>query len=156
MNAERMGPKKVKEVLAELKERFGFRPEAFAQYDFYINAKNKIFIVNKEASLLTGTYPKRLTNAGMLFARRDATVKPTSNMIQLFGRGAHKNVINLDKVKARIYIEGFDLDVKPPKTVKDGYVILKYDKNPMGCGLLKDGQIKNTMPKAKRMRLKYL
>ena len=156
MNAERMGKKEVAKILEELKERFGFKPDAFEGYDFYRNAKDKIFIVGKEASLATRAYPKRLTNAGMLFARQDATLKPSSNMIQLFGRAVHKNVLEIDRVKARIYVEGFDIDVETPKNVKDGYVILKYEGNPMGCGLLKEGQVKNMIPKAKRMRLKFI
>ena len=156
MNIRKMNTKETEGMFEKLKERFGLDPKLFQDYDFFINTKNKIFILNKTSSKLVESYPKRLMNVGILFARKDAVIKPTSNMLQIFGHSARKNIIELNRPRARIYIEGFDIDFREEISAVDGYVILRYGNNTLGCGLLKDFALKNVIPKAKRMRLKYL
>ena len=156
MNIRKMNTREIEEMLENLKERFGFNPNQFRDYDFFINNKNKIFILNRIASRLIEFYPRRLMNAGILFARKDAVIKPSSNMLQIFGKYARKNTVKLSRSRNRIYIEGFDIDFSEEIVAVNGYVILWYGKNSLGCGLLKDFELKNMMPKAKRMRLKFL
>ena len=156
MNIRKMNKKEIAEMFVTLKKCFGFDPKLFEQFDFFINTKNKIFILSKAASKFIESYPKRLMNAGILFARKDAVIKPTSNMLQIFGKSARKNIVKLNRPRTRIYIEGFDIDFREEISAEDGYVILRYENNTLGCGLLRDFTMKNMLPKAKRMRLKYL
>ena len=156
MNARKMSKREREEMLSSLRNRFGFRPDTFDDYDFFINTKNKIFILNKTTSSIINSYPKKLMNAGLLFARRDAVIKPTSNMIQIFGKSARRNTINLSRPRTRMYVEGFDIDFREEIPAEEGYVILRYGRYNLGCGLLRDYALKNVLPKAKRMRIRYL
>jgi NOL1/NOP2/fmu family ribosome biogenesis protein len=73
----------------------------------------------------------------------------------MFGKHAKKNFIELSKEDAVRFIRGEDMDTKP-EGVEDGYVILKYEGVPLGCGLLKEGHIKNMVPKAKRLEVEFI
>ena len=76
-------------------------------------------------------------------------------MIQIFGKYATKNILELTKEQTKTIIEGFDLDIEK-SNCSDGYVIFKYKNFFLGCGLLKDGKLKNMIPKAKRIRVDLL
>jgi NOL1/NOP2/fmu family ribosome biogenesis protein len=38
----------------------------------------------------------------------------------------------------------------------DGYVLLVHRDQPLGCGLLRGDSIRNMLPKAKRLELKFI
>ena len=156
MNARKMRSREIESMLTNLKKRFGLDPKLFEDYDFFINNKNKIFILTKKASVMIESYPKRLTNIGMLFARKNGNIKPSSNMIQVFGKSARKSVMDLNRARTRIYVEGFDIEFREEIQEKDGYVILRYGEYNIGCGLFREMNIKNVIPKAKRTRLQFL
>src|SRR3989338_4157460 len=110
-----------KEILGYLEERFGLDRGLFDGLEFFERSKGRIFAVNKDASKYLGlTKP---VTAGLLFCRAHGSIKPTSNIIQIFGQKATKNVLGLDKELAKQFIQGFDLDVKEAGSCTNGYVI---------------------------------
>lgn len=135
-------------VLEYFMERFGIDPSNFDDYGLYMGSRGRVFLGPKK---LIDKPP--VVAPGILVARVSETIKPTSNFIQLFGRLASRNVVRLNREQARNFAMGSDLDVPPGS---DGYVIVSYGKEPLGCGLLKGREIKNLLPKAKRQELKYL
>jgi len=103
---------------------------------------------------------------GMQIARIGNSIKPSTNLLQLFGRHATRNVLSVTKEQAVAYAKGDDIKLSTQKEslksalpasfqVSDGYVLLKYLDFPLGCGLLKGSQIKNVLPKARRMNVKF-
>ena len=139
-------------ILSGLEERFGLGQSLFEHFLFFEATKGRVFITSKIPHEALGYYIQTL---GQLFCRLDATVKPSTNMIQIFGKHATKNVLELEKTDAQKAITGFDLEIKE-SNCSDGYVILKYKNFFLGCGLLKNGQVKNMIPKAKRIRVDLL
>ena len=189
-------------ILGDLEERFGLDKKIFEKFLFFEATKGRIFITSKIPAEALGYYIQTL---GQLFCRLDASTKPSTNMIQIFGKFATKNVLSLTKEQTKTIIEGFDLELAfslesispnakdagmsrvsarhepalereiyktedskhkteslpcPKETncngVTDGYVILKYKNFFLGCGLLKEGKLKNMIPKAKRIRVDLL
>ena len=139
-------------ILSDLEERFGLDQNIFEPFLLFEATKGRIFITSKIPHESLNYYIQTL---GQLFCRLDATVKPSTNMIQIFGKHATKNVLELEKKDAQNAITGFDLEIKE-SACSDGYVILKYKNFFLGCGLLKDGKVKNMIPKAKRIRVDLL
>ncbi len=89
-----------------------------------------------------------IESRGLLFGRffkKQDKFKPTTNLLQVFGKHASKNVVEIDEGEKEKYIRGFDLE----KEIEEGYVILKCKKDILGCGLYRDKRIKNQIPKAK-------
>jgi len=142
------------QIFSYLKERFGLSRKIFDRIEFFERSKGRVFAVSKGASdHLNSVKP---VTAGLLFARVHGSVKPTSNIIQLFGSKATKNILSLEKEQAKQFIQGFDLDVSDFQGCTDGYVIVKYNDFPLGVGLLKSSTIKNMLNKAKRINVEIL
>ncbi len=138
-------------MFSGLENRFGIDRKIFEDYFFMINNKRKVFICNKLLSEFVG-YGK-FAALSLPFARMDGMVKPTTLMIQMFGKHASKGFIDLDRKQAIDYMEGLDVDVDSEDR---GYVIIRYKEFNLGCGLLKEGSIKNQVPRAKRLSVDYL
>lgn len=141
------------ELLDYLEERFGIPPSLFDIFEFYSSSRGRISLGPKQ--LISRPEP---VSVGMLAFRNRGMLKPTTNLILLFGRHATKNIIMLGRDDAHAYAQGHDLRL-PSESVSDcaeGYVIVSYAGVPMGCGHLKDGLLTNLVPKAKRLKLKYL
>lgn len=139
-----------REVEDYFEKRFGISKKIFTGYCFYSGGKGKIY--------LGMGVPENLDviSAGIIIARKGKSIKPTTNFIQIFGNHATRNIIKLSVEDAIRYIKGEDLKVEVKPDISDGYVILKYSGFPLGCGLLKNGKIKNMIPKAKRLDVKYI
>ncbi|MEM3587568.1 MAG: hypothetical protein QXO71_09630, partial [Candidatus Jordarchaeaceae archaeon] len=67
---------------------------------------------------------------------------------QLIGREAKKNIIQIDYDEAIKWMKGENLKIE---TENQGYVILKWKNYYLGCGELKNGIIKNYVPKDRRI-----
>ncbi|MHC1635219.1 MAG: methyltransferase RsmF C-terminal domain-like protein [Candidatus Methanospirareceae archaeon] len=135
-------------ALKYMEERFGIHRDVFCGYSFIVRG-NKIRIVAREVANkdLSGL---KVENIGILFGRyfkKENKFKPTTNALQIFGKYATKNIVELSEEEKEDYIRGFDL--KKDLNIEEGYVILKYKGDVLGCGLYRDGKIKNQVPKAR-------
>ena len=92
----------------------------------------------------------RIEAKGLLFGRyfeKQKRFKPTTNILQIFGIYANRNVVEISKEEKRRYIKGFDLEKE--LEIDEGYVILKFREDILGCGLYRGKRIKNQIPKAR-------
>lgn len=140
-------------VLGYLEERFGLAPETFRGFGLYLASKGRVYLGPERA-----IGEPRVVSVGITIARLSGTVKPSTNLIQLFGRQMNRNIIQLEKEEAMAYAKGDDLTLPAERLghVTPGYVALSYLDAPLGCGMLKDGVIRNMLPKAKRLELKFI
>ncbi len=135
-------------VLDYLEERFGIPRETYDDYGIYQGQKGRVYLGPKNL-----IQKPEVSSVGMLMARIDKSIKPTTNFLQLFGDRAERNIIGLSKEQAIAYIKGEDLKAEKGS---DGYVILKYGSSVLGCGFLKGGSVLNMLPKAKRQNVKFI
>ncbi len=140
-------------TLTYLEERFGLSPQLFDSFVLYAGAKGRIILGPK-------IIPEVLDpdTAGLVIARVNRSVKPTTNLFQVFGRLVERNTISLGRDQALRYLAGGDITVGAEDRIDayPGYVLIKYDEYPLGCGLFQEGQIKNMLPRAKRLEVEYL
>lgn len=136
-------------MLNELKQRFGFDKELFKKFKF-IQYKDRVDVITSD--FIPEMFVSfKVETAGMSFARISRDVKPTTNMIQTFGRHATKNVLSLDKEEMEKFVRGLDL-FNVDGNCANGYVIVKYKGHCLGCGLLNEGSLKNQVPKQRRIQ----
>ncbi len=140
-------------TLTYLEERFGLSPTLFESFVLYAGAKGRIILGPK---LIPQAFDP--DTAGLVIARVNRSVKPTTNLFQVFGRLVVRNTITLAREQALRYLAGNDIAVGTEDRVDAylGYVLIKYDDYPLGCGLFQEGQIKNMLPRAKRLEVEYL
>lgn len=154
MSIDQMPPKKILAIVTEyLETRFGLGAEDLSGYSFYLSSKGRVYLGPKAAI----DKPKIVT-IGLLAARVSNAVKPSTNLLQVFGRRIQKNFIQLSRAQAVSYARGEDLALSPGQAdaCTQGYVLLKYGEYPLGCGQLQGRFIKTMLPKAKRLELKFL
>jgi len=140
-------------TLYYLEKRFGISPEWFADFEFFASANGRIILGPKEIDSCLSP-----DTAGLLITRLGNTVKPTTNLLQLVGTLITKNFVALERENAVRYIKGLDLEVTSAEIgdTTEGYVLVKYLAFPLGCGLLKGTHIKNMLPKARRLDIRFL
>ncbi len=140
-------------TLEYLERRFDLPATLFDDFEFYASANGRIILGPKEIDSVLNP-----DAAGLLIARIGNTVKPSTNLLQAFGGNIKRNALQLGREQAARYIKGLDLDATPEEIgeTTDGYVLVKHLNFPLGCGLLQAGHVKNMLPKAKRIDIKFL
>jgi len=124
--------------------RFGIPESIFSGYIFLRKA-NSVWALN-DASLPRLSYEA----IGMrIMNLKDRPWKPTTSALQIFGRHAAKNLIHLDSIDSRTFLEGETLAVESDS--EPGYVVVFYRGEVLGCGLYSNGKLVSQIPKERRM-----
>ena len=73
---------------------------------------------------------------------------------QIVGPEAQKNVLEIDAEQLRQWLGGKDLELSDSFDCADGeksrFVIMKHERDFLGCGRIKDGRVLNFVPKSRR------
>jgi len=80
------------------------------------------------------------------FQRVGSFVKPTTRLVQVFGRKASKSTWNLEEVELRALVRDGIVDF-PERGFEDGYLILRFGEYVLGLGLLIRGRLKSQIPR---------
>lgn len=132
-------------VVAEMwRSRFGIPPEAFEGYYFYERGKNIwIFSRSKIPDLRCDSLGVRsISTKGKVW-------KPSTYALQIFGPYATKNCIDLDWEDAGKFIAGLSQSLEAD--LEDGYVVVRYGGEVLGCGLYTHGMLVSQLPKERRI-----
>ena len=66
---------------------------------------------------------------------------------QIIGKGSDKNIADIEDTRA--WLRGEDLELVGDYS---GFVIIRHNKDFLGCGRYKEGKILNFVPKARRLK----
>jgi len=152
VSLERGSPRRAdrREVVAWWAERFGVPEEVFEPYDFFITGKGTVWALRRSERAPGGVQGLRYEALGMVIMRKGKLGwKPTTNAIQVFGRHARKNVVELDEAQMRAFVAGEDIR-GPFPGLEEGYVVVCYRGVPLGCGLYRRGVLRSQVPKVRR------
>ena len=143
-----LNTKEVKEITGLLKEEFGF--EEKLNYVFLLNNRDRIYIINKDMTRIN-LENLRIDSMGLYFGElKNKTLRLSIEGSQIIGRGAKKNLIELDEKEMHEWLKGENLHKKMEKSA---FVILKHKDDILGCGRYKEGKIFNYVPKERRLRV---
>jgi len=135
----------VEKILKEIRNRFGIPEEVFSNWK--IIEAGDLWIMSEEAF----KFPiKNFSRKGIRLVRiyRDG-YKLTTAGIQIFGKYATKNVLEISPEQVKDYLEGKDLSVGSCNA-ENGQVIIKCGDDYLGSGLYVNGKVKNQLPKGRR------
>jgi len=125
-------------------ERFGIPEKVFERISFFRRGR-MIW-----AFSLPEIPPFRCESVGMrVISMRESPWKPTTYALQLWGRYARKNVIDLDDEMARRFFAGESLELRAP--VERGYVVVTHMGSVIGCGLYTPGRLISQLPRERRI-----
>ena len=144
-----LNKKEIKKILSKVKVQWG--AELDVDYGFLLSPKNKIYIVGREMSEID-LAKLRVNNLGIYFGEmtKHSDLRLSIEGSQIVGVQAKKNVLELDKEQARAWFRGQDVDYEGNS---EGFVILKHEKDFIGCGKHTKDKILNYVPKARRVEL---
>nr|MDO8079581.1 hypothetical protein [Candidatus Freyarchaeota archaeon] len=127
-----------------IEEQFG------AKINFKLQeaGKRKVYAYREYTNL--EKQPIEIIHYGVYFGKLDegGEIRLSIEGSQLIGKKAKKNIIEIDHDKAVKWMKGENLKVE---SKAQGYVILKWKNYYLGCGKLKNGTIKNYVPKDRRI-----
>jgi NOL1/NOP2/fmu family ribosome biogenesis protein len=126
-------------------ERFGIPVSYFDDYLLFKGRQSWSLL--RKHSAVTGAVGLKVVKAGLkAFRKVGAFIKPTTRMVQLFGRGATRARIELDEDRLARLMAGERLKVD--LGIDNGYVILSLGgKCILGLGLYINSQIRSQISK---------
>ena len=140
-------------TLEYLESRFGMDSSVFSNAKFYLGSRSRLYMINESVEIA-----QYAVTAGLLVARVPKFVKPSTNFLQAFENSITSSKLQLDKTQAHEYISGEDLTLEAytNKIPTNGYIAVFYETYCLGCGFLKNGAVRNVLPKEKHLNLKFL
>ena len=142
-----LNSKEIKEIKKKLERQY--ETIGPLDYAFLINEKNKVFVVKKEVGQIS-LDSLRINTVGVYICEDYGDeVRLSIEGSQIVGPYATKNVLPLDKEKARQWLKGYDVEFLGEAS---GYVIIKSGNDYMGSAKHKNGTLLNHVPKERRIR----
>ncbi|MFW6311550.1 MAG: methyltransferase RsmF C-terminal domain-like protein [Nanoarchaeota archaeon] len=143
-----MNTKEKKNLFQILEDQFGFIKIEKLDYEFLINEKNKIYILNKEIRKVDFENLKMSSMGLYIGELYQNEIRLSIEGSQLIGPFAKKNIIEITPEEEIKWIKGEELtstlDTK-------NYVIIKSENDYFGCGKIKENRLMNYVPKTRRL-----
>ena len=144
---EVLNSKAVKKIMVALREQFCF--EGVLDYAFLRSKKDKVLIINKEVDLISHE-SLRVDALGLYFGKFYADgFRLSIEGAQLIGDRCGCNVFLVSKEQRHQWLKGQDLVLG----VEDGFFILKYESDFLGCAKVKKGVALNSVPSARTLKV---
>ena len=136
------------DIITFFDTRYGIDPATFAPYSFWERGKGKIWAFRGEQQT-----PARVEAMGIHLLRTDSQFwKPTTDAMQLFGRYATENIIELEEEEANAFWRGVEVEIV--WTGDPRYVIVARDygdtTTPIGVGLARESRLESLVPKGRQ------
>lgn len=139
-----LNSRELKELYKELEERFGSK----TKLDFIVleGADNRYYLLSKGYEKLD-VDRLRVNNKGVYFGTKERDgFRLSIEGAQLIN--AEKNIVELDYKKMTNWVRGEDVK----REGGDGYVIVKYKNDVIGCGRIVKNNLRNMVPKERRLK----
>ena len=166
-NLKILNGKEIKIILSLIEKQWG--AELKPNYAFLQNAKNRVFMVNKDISKINMetrenrrfsvsqkskiSVKLRINSIGMYFCEVDKIgTRLSIEGSQIVGPKATKNIVEIDEGQAKKWLKGEDLEIKGNYS---GFAILKYNNVFLGTGRFKEGKILNYVGKERRISVEH-
>lgn len=142
-----LNSKERKEILGRIKESWGAEPGD--ELVFLMNSQNRIFVVSRDVEKIDLSQI-RVNNMGLYFGEiteRDE-LRLSIEGSSIVGRAAKTNIVELDDGQSRRWFAGEDIEIEDER---NGFMIVKFKADFLGCGKLARGKLYNFVPKARRI-----
>ena len=141
-----------REILDYFSHRFGIPEKAFEGFCF-LKGGRKIWVVRDHPELERILQEMKVESAGIPLLRTKASRwKPTSAGLQVFGRQATRNAVELGEEDLPLFLRGKTL--KAPSFLEPGFTVIRWRGKVLGCAACGKGKIRSQIPEPRRRGLK--
>ena len=147
-NLKFLDSKEKKLFLRKLKDQFDFSVKI--EDNLLRSDKGKIFLISKDVSKVDFK-DLRVNSVGMYLGRDDKEIRLSIEGSQLIGPKAKKNVHPVNEREMENWMAGDEIDCNEEY---EGFVILKYNDDFIGCGKYSNRKILNYVPKERRIKFR--
>ena len=118
-------------------------------YEVFMNTKNKLFILNKDVSLIN-LDELRVNSLGMYFGivYNEKEIRLSIEGSEIIGPLAKKNVLELNDKDSKKWMSGEDFEVE---SELNSFVIIKNNNDYLGCGRISNKKLFNYVQKERRV-----
>ncbi|MBU0666778.1 MAG: hypothetical protein ABIC91_00375 [Nanoarchaeota archaeon] len=143
-----LNSKETKRILKHLEMQFGFCEKPHLV--FMINSKDKIYVINRDVEKIDLSV-LRIDCLGLYFGTVCIDgVRLSIEGSQIIGPKSNKNILKLSKQDFEKWLKGEDFEID---TKLSGFVLIKHEKDFIGCGKAKNGLLMNFVPKSRRLKV---
>lgn len=133
-----------REILDYFSNRFGIPNHIFDGLCF-VRSGNTAWAVSDHPRLAEILEVLNLETTGVPLLRMKRNLwKPTTAGLQLFGRHASRNTIDLDDSTLQAFLK--DGSIQHTASLEPGFVIITWRENLLGCGLYSKGMLRSQIP----------
>ena len=139
-----------RELLGRISEQWG-GDHTYLLDDYALAQTNegKVYRISRDVEKMSLEH-KKLNTVGMYLADVDEhNVRLSIEGAQLVGKNADKNILELDEAHARQWLAGMEVETR---TELQGFVIVKFKQDIIGCGRVGKGTLYNFVPKNRRVK----
>ena len=117
--------------------------------EFIKDQKDKIYLINKEFANIN-LDQLRINNLGLYFGTiSKGNLRLSIEGSQLVGPKATKNILELNDKQVKEWLKGEDVNIESELT---GFLIIKNNKDYLGCGKIIENKLLNFIPKGRRIK----
>lgn len=146
-----------KKIVDDLKEQYGF--SGVIEGSLLTNKEQKIFLITPDIAKISRDQDKelRVDAAGLYIGKREVNgIRLSMEGSQIVGPHAKKHVLEIDEEHLEHWVKGedFELSEKEQKRTgnEEGFFIIKFDNDYMGCGQIKNNNLRSMVSKERRLK----
>jgi len=127
-----------------LQDRFGIPEKLFD--DYLLLKREGSWWLFRKSPFINSAIGLKVVRAGLRsFSNIGRFIKPTTRFIQIFGQRATRARFEIDEKGFRSALSGEAIPLQ--MALENGYVILLFQKQPLGLGLLLNGMLHPQIPR---------
>lgn len=144
---EILNTRKVKQILSLLESQFGCTLEP-KKYAFFINRKDKVYLVNRSISQVDFN-EVYINSIGLyLGTMQGGALRLSIDGSQMIAPLAKKNILDLSEDEVALWMSGQTVELE---TDLEGFVIVRSKTDILGCGKISKNVLYNYVPKERRV-----
>ena len=153
-NLKILNSREKKEIYSKLKQEYGFSEKL--EGVLMLSSKNKLFYLAEGLDILESNTDKllRIDRTGLYIATLErGGLRFSVEGSQMLGPKCHKKILIIDDAQLESWVKGSDFHLNNKDDVKeDGFHILKFNDDFVGCALIKEGIVRNYLTKTRWLK----
>jgi NOL1/NOP2/fmu family ribosome biogenesis protein len=154
---EVLNTREKKKIIDCLKEQYGF--SGTIEGSLLTNKDQKIFLITPDIAQISRDQDKelRVDAAGLYIGRIEINgIRLSMEGSQLIGPHSKKHVLEIDEEHLEHWVKGEDFTLSEKEQKKtgneDGFFIIKFGNDYMGCGQIKNNNLRSLVSKERRLK----
>jgi len=147
-----------RKIIDELKELYGFSGEI--EGALLLSSKQKLYLLTKEIALIDKKEEKelRIDSAGLYIGRiENEGIRLSIEGSQIIGHHSSKHVLEIGEEHIEAWVKGEEFALSEQEKdkigIEEGFFIIKYGNDYLGCGQIKKGNVRSLVSKERRLKV---